>query len=432
METCGIGFESFDRIWCENLFVCCCCYRLLFCCAAMATPHCVAALLLPSCYSPSSPCTLQLLCRSSGTRRVLLPPLQQQSGVRRRSPQSESSACAITIPSRCCRSGGGGSSSSSSTSWMKKQKGKVVRCEAHIPGSCESVLETSEGVYGAAGVSVSERSSHSSPAESPSTPMVVAHDGGGLELLSSRTGMLMVLTNPEEATSEAIPPPPRTIQESRVDGGQKEWVLRQEIDSSKTQEEEIAAVDSNLLVKELHSSSSGIGAVLGSSKNSSQNGAASSCCTGTDSGINGGVEVVSSNSTQAAAAIEVPDRDWHQAPPIPNGGLAAKNTGGESNGTMTTQAPGNGGLLSSSSSEEEQKKAAIAAAASKSGMRWSMLLSTEALEDAHLFRASSVTDAHVLRRKGRLKEQDGLIEFIISMHATHSPFQVRYSFLPLS
>lgn len=62
---------------------------------------------------------------------------------------------------------------------------------------------------------------------------------------------------------------------------------------------------------------------------------------------------------------------------------------------------------------------------SKGGMpRWDMLLSTEALEEAHLFRASSVTDAHVLRRKGRLKEQDGLIEFIISMHSTHSPYQV--------
>jgi hypothetical protein len=315
---------------------------------------------------------------------------------------------------------------------MKKKKQQKeqkvgVRCEAHMPGSCESVVETSEGGYGAAGVSISERSGHSSPAESPSTPMVVAHDGGGLELLSSRTGMLMVLTNPSEATSEATPPP-RTIQESSVDEGQKEWVLRQEIDSSKTQKEEEIAVDSNLLVKELHSSS-GIGAVLSSSNNSSQNGGtASSCCTGTQSGINGGIEVVSSNSTQAAA-IEIPDRDWHQAPPIPNGGLAAKNNnGGESNGTTATQVPGNGGLLSSSSSEEEQKKAATAAAASKSGMRWSMLLSTEALEDAHLFRASSVTDAHVLRRKGRLKEQDGLIEFIISMHATHSPFQVRYFF----
>ncbi|XP_024394902.1 IMP-specific 5'-nucleotidase 1 [Physcomitrium patens] len=63
-------------------------------------------------------------------------------------------------------------------------------------------------------------------------------------------------------------------------------------------------------------------------------------------------------------------------------------------------------------------------AESKGGMRWNMLLSTEALEDAHLNRASSVTDAHVLRRKGRLKEQDGLIEFIISMHSTHSPIQV--------
>ncbi|KAH9327287.1 hypothetical protein KI387_007465, partial [Taxus chinensis] len=57
-------------------------------------------------------------------------------------------------------------------------------------------------------------------------------------------------------------------------------------------------------------------------------------------------------------------------------------------------------------------------------LRWNMLLSTEALGDAHLLRAGSVTDAHALRRKGRLKEQDGLIEFVISMHTTHSPFQV--------
>lgn len=56
--------------------------------------------------------------------------------------------------------------------------------------------------------------------------------------------------------------------------------------------------------------------------------------------------------------------------------------------------------------------------------KWSMLLSTEALEDAQISRAGSVTDAHVLRRKGRLKEQDGLIEFIISMHSTHSPLEV--------
>jgi IMP and pyridine-specific 5'-nucleotidase len=72
--------------------------------------------------------------------------------------------------------------------------------------------------------------------------------------------------------------------------------------------------------------------------------------------------------------------------------------------------------------EEKRRKGMVTA--SKGGMSWSMLLSTEALEDAHLSRASSVTDAHVLRRKGRLKEQDGLIEFIISMHSTHSAFQV--------
>ncbi|BBN05566.1 IMP and pyridine-specific 5'-nucleotidase [Marchantia polymorpha subsp. ruderalis] len=74
--------------------------------------------------------------------------------------------------------------------------------------------------------------------------------------------------------------------------------------------------------------------------------------------------------------------------------------------------------------EEKNRTGNGTPSSSKSGMRWSMLLSTAALEDAHLSRASSVTDAHVLRRKGRLKEQDGLIEFIISMHNTHSPFQV--------
>ena len=36
-------------------------------------------------------------------------------------------------------------------------------------------------------------------------------------------------------------------------------------------------------------------------------------------------------------------------------------------------------------------------------------------------RAISVSDTHVLRRKGRLKEQDALIDFIISMHETCSP-----------
>lgn len=35
-------------------------------------------------------------------------------------------------------------------------------------------------------------------------------------------------------------------------------------------------------------------------------------------------------------------------------------------------------------------------------------------------RARSASDAGVLRRKGRLKEQDQFIDFIVSMHQTHS------------
>jgi hypothetical protein len=35
-------------------------------------------------------------------------------------------------------------------------------------------------------------------------------------------------------------------------------------------------------------------------------------------------------------------------------------------------------------------------------------------------RARSASDAGVLRRKGRLKEQDQLIDFIVGMHKTHT------------
>jgi len=38
----------------------------------------------------------------------------------------------------------------------------------------------------------------------------------------------------------------------------------------------------------------------------------------------------------------------------------------------------------------------------------------------HLARAGSITDSSVLRRKGRLKEQDALIEFIVDLHKTHT------------
>lgn len=51
---------------------------------------------------------------------------------------------------------------------------------------------------------------------------------------------------------------------------------------------------------------------------------------------------------------------------------------------------------------------------------WQELLSS----DMTLPRAGSVADAHVLRRKGHLKEQDELIQFMISMHKTHTAREV--------
>ena len=38
-------------------------------------------------------------------------------------------------------------------------------------------------------------------------------------------------------------------------------------------------------------------------------------------------------------------------------------------------------------------------------------------------RARSASDAAVLRRKGHLKEQDRLIEFLLSMHDTHTSLE---------
>ena len=47
-------------------------------------------------------------------------------------------------------------------------------------------------------------------------------------------------------------------------------------------------------------------------------------------------------------------------------------------------------------------------------------------------RAGSLTDSTVLRRKGRLKEQDALIEFMVEMHKTHTTEEaVSYTHLTL-
>ena len=39
-------------------------------------------------------------------------------------------------------------------------------------------------------------------------------------------------------------------------------------------------------------------------------------------------------------------------------------------------------------------------------------------------RARSASDAGVLRRKGHLKEQDQMIEFMLRMHETHTSLEV--------
>lgn len=46
--------------------------------------------------------------------------------------------------------------------------------------------------------------------------------------------------------------------------------------------------------------------------------------------------------------------------------------------------------------------------------------------DESISRAKSASDAAVLRRKGHLKEQDNLIEFMRSMHNTHTCEEVMY------
>ena len=80
----------------------------------------------------------------------------------------------------------------------------------------------------------------------------------------------------------------------------------------------------------------------------------------------------------------------------------------------------NGGDLNNLDDEEDHDTADEAAAAAD---YWSDLLNTPE-PDMLGARARSATDAGVLRRKGHLKEQDALIDFMRSMHATHSAAEV--------
>uniref|UniRef100_A0A6S8JCL5 IMP-specific 5'-nucleotidase 1 n=1 Tax=Dunaliella tertiolecta TaxID=3047 RepID=A0A6S8JCL5_DUNTE len=79
--------------------------------------------------------------------------------------------------------------------------------------------------------------------------------------------------------------------------------------------------------------------------------------------------------------------------------------------------------LAEMSLSEEEIEADMASAA-KTASLWELLNNPE--QDGTIFgnRARSATDANVLRRKGHLKEQDFLIDFMRRMHETHSCLEV--------
>jgi len=52
------------------------------------------------------------------------------------------------------------------------------------------------------------------------------------------------------------------------------------------------------------------------------------------------------------------------------------------------------------------------------------LLGVPEADDLFGTRARSASDAGVLRRKGHLKEQDQMIEFMLRMHETHTSLEV--------
>jgi hypothetical protein len=108
-----------------------------------------------------------------------------------------------------------------------------------------------------------------------------------------------------------------------------------------------------------------------------------------------------------------------------NSSRGSSSSRGNGNGgflTPVASTSSNGGLrgLGGNEDDEDEDDTAEAAAAAD---YWSDLLNTPE-PDMLGARARSASDAGVLRRKGHLKEQDALIDFMRSMHATHSAAEV--------
>lgn len=96
---------------------------------------------------------------------------------------------------------------------------------------------------------------------------------------------------------------------------------------------------------------------------------------------------------------------------------------GNGNGFLTPVASTSANGLSLDKKEEEEEEDDTADEAAAAADYWSDLLNTPE-PDMLGARARSASDAGVLRRKGHLKEQDALIDFMRSMHATHSAAEV--------
>lgn len=92
---------------------------------------------------------------------------------------------------------------------------------------------------------------------------------------------------------------------------------------------------------------------------------------------------------------------------------ATPSTGSPANGTLTgSRSPSGSPSASTSSTTSSTLDMADATG------YWDLLMHPDT--EATIARAKSASDASLLRRKGHLKEQDRLIDYILKMHETHT------------
>ena len=121
------------------------------------------------------------------------------------------------------------------------------------------------------------------------------------------------------------------------------------------------------------------------------------------------------NGSSASSSSPAAEKDLD----APHGGASGRGNGSGFLTPVASTSSSGGGLNNDLEEEEEDDTAEAAAAAD---YRSDLLNTPE--PDMLGARARSASDAGVLRRKGHLKEQDALIDFMRSMHATHSAAEV--------